>query len=522
MIQGLSGMTAAVTAPTLARIVMDCERRLQVSGVSAVEQSLEAERFDQALPLAFERRDDQLWIDPGKVLVRGDTFTVLVSYSGQPLVVDDFTGFHFKRTADGQPWICPSVQTVGAHTWWPCKASFFHPEDKNRRLFQNLTVPRGLTAAGIGRLLGVEEHAELTTWRWRHDYPLPTYAVSMAIAPYVELQESVDLPGLEEPLAVHYWVLPQDVEKARLQFAEVPELLRFFSELFGPYPFPRSKFALAQAPVWGMEHCTLIAYGNSFPAYLQQEGLPDPFEETNRLYDYILVHEAAHEWWGNTITAESWGDFWLHEGFATYAEALWVEKKLGQEAYLEFLEGKRRVPTTATVFRPLHGDAGQAYNGPHTNAIYDKGAQVLHMLRYVIGDAAFFAALKDFATDPRYRYGTASSLDFQRICEKHHGAELNSFFQPWLYGTGWPHYVVRAPVLEGARVQLEIECRGRSLFEYVMPVEVELHCEDGRVVRQRPLVRSGLNKLTVEAPAPVREVRYPGFRWILCRVSQVP
>ena len=137
--------------------------------------------------------------------------------------------------------------------------------------------------------------------------------------------ERVELPGCERPVLFRYYVLPESEEKARKQFAMVPELVRFFSEKFGPYPFPDDKFALAETPIWGMEHATVIAYGNSFPDAIRDTGAVDPYELRNKLYDYVLVHEAAHEWWGNAISAASWGDFWLHEGFSTYAEALWVE-----------------------------------------------------------------------------------------------------------------------------------------------------------------------------------------------------
>jgi aminopeptidase N len=296
----------------------------------------------------------------------------------------------------------------------------------------------------------------------------------------------------------------------------VPELLAFFGEKFGPYPFPDSKFAFAQSPIWGMEHSTIIAYGNSFPATRALEGEPDPFALRNQYYDYIVVHEAAHEWWGNAITARDWSDFWIHEGFATYAEALWVERLRGQEAMLDFMqEKKREIVPEASVYRPYHATAGEAF----ANVTYDKGAFVLHMLRYVMGDEIFFAALLDFATDPRFRYGSASTGDFQEVCEKHLGRSLREFFQPWIFGTGWPRYVVRPFQPGEGKVDLEILGRSDSYFPFRMPLDLELITADGSRIRHRVELKEGVNRFALPVAAPVKRVEYPGFRWMLCDVQ---
>ncbi len=518
-VRGVVGVSGVTVRDGVSEIVLDAERRLLIDGTSWVDgDDLFAEPLREVTSLSFRRTADQVRIELPGPLDRGEEFRVLVYYSGRPLRLDDFNGFHFSRTEDGAPWIGTSCQTIGAHTWWPCKSSFFHPEDKNERLQFRVTVPEGLTAVCNGRLESVTEHGGYRTFQWRHDYPQPTYSVAMNIAPYELIEETATLPGLEMPLQLHYYVLPKDVDKAALEFQVVPDLLRFFSEKFGPFPFPDSKFALVQSPIWGMEHSTVIAYGNSFPTYRRRHGLPDPFAIRNRRFDYILVHESAHEWFGNAVTVSDWGDFWLHEGFATYAEALWVEHRLGRGEMLAFVrESKPSIPKQATLFRPHRRDAGTAY----AEVLYEKGAYVLHMLRYVMGDDGFFAAMKEYCTSPEFRYGHATTGQFQRLCEKHYGESLRFFFQPWVYGTGWPHYIVRDAKREGSKAEIQVDARADALFPFRMPLDVEVRTAQGATV-QRHWLDEGSNKFTVTADSEIVSVEYPGLDWILCDVTRSP
>ncbi|MSR47456.1 MAG: M1 family peptidase [Planctomycetes bacterium] len=515
------GVTAGVvTAPTLEVIELDLAQPLVLQGAVEVHGDLFQKEFVPGAALVAERIDDRVRIQLPEALPRGARFQVGVWYSGRPQRQDDFNGFQWAVTPrDKLPWIASSCQTIGDHTWWPCKASYFHPEDKPDRVAVHVTAPSTLTAVSNGRLVDVERGAGVTTWRWRIDESIPTYAVAIAIGPYVEIKDEVELPGLKRPLPLRYWVLPESEEKARKQFAQVPELLTFFSEKFGPFPFPDAKFGLVETPIWGMEHATVIAYGNSFPDAIRGTGEVDPYELRNTHFDYVLVHEAAHEWWGNAVTAGSWGDFWLHEGFATYAEVLWVEHVHGLESAQEFMAAKKAgISDLATVFRPRRATAAAAYD----TQMYDKGAWLLHMLRYVMGEAKFFAAFKDFGSDPRWRRQTCSSADFQATCERHHGASLRAFFQPWLYGTRWPTYTVHQPKLEGTKATISIECKSNSLFKYEMPLDVEATCADGKVVKKRIIVATGANSVELTGDAPIQTIRWPGFRWILCDVKHVP
>jgi len=516
-VRGFSGIRAEVVADSLQTIVVDADSRLWVDSVHWCDGDLFAPELMRLMQLPFDRERLLIKVSLPRALDRGEIFTLIVRYAGTPLCKDSFNGFQFARTPSGEPWIVTSCQTLGAHTWWPCKASFFHPEDKHQRLLVNVTVPKGLVAVSNGNLEEERTEGDWTTFRWRNDYPLPTYCVALAIAPYRKIEAQCSLPELQAPLRLKYYVLEQDIDRARREFAVVPELLQFFTEVFGPYPFPQSKFGIAQAPIWGMEHSTVIAYGNSFPSSLKATD-EDPFAARNQGYDYILVHETAHEWWGNCVTTSTWADFWLHEGFATYAEALWVEHRLGREAYLDFFRTLRRnISSRETLFRPRAPTSAQAY---HT-VLYDKGAYFLHMLRRLMwteeqGDRPFFGAIKDFAIDSRFRYRNASAADFRALCERHHKSSLLKFFQAWLYGSGWPQYEVKKAVLADTRAEINVLCRSRSQFPFEWPLDIELGLADGTVRNHRVRIVEGTNSFALLAPLRIEAVRYPGFDWVLC------
>lgn len=519
-LRGVTGIAGVVVAETLSVVELDLAPPLLLQGVARISGDLFGKQLVTGDALAAEHDGERVRVTLPVALRRGDRFTLGVWYSGRPQRRDDFNGFQWTRTPVGkQPWIASSCQTIGDYTWWPCKASFWHPEDRADRVAVHVTAPTGLTAVSNGRLVDVEKGAGVTTWRWRLDHPVPTYAIAIAVGPFLKIEDSARLPGLDRPLLLQYFVLPESEAKARKQFAQVPELLTFFSEKFGPFPFADAKFGIVETPIWGMEHATVIAYGNSFPDAIRGTGEVDPYELRNTHFDYVLVHEAAHEWWGNAVTAGSWGDFWLHEGFATYAEALWVEHVHGLDEALDFMQAKKSgLSDLATVFRPRRATAAEAYD----TQMYDKGAWLLHMLRYVMGDAPFFAALKEFCSDPRWRSATCSSADFQAACEKQHGGSLRTFFQPWLYGTRWPTYTVHAPKLEGNKATVAIECKSAGRFHHEMPLEVEARCSDGSRLLKRFVVATGATTIEIEGKAPIQSLAWPGFRWILCDVRHVP
>lgn len=405
-------------------VELDLVAGLEVEGAAVGDASLRVEREGDRLACALPAP-----------LAEGETLSLTVRYAGHPRARDAFGGFHWRRAPGGEPWIGTSCQLPGAHLWWPCKASAFHPEDKPERVSVWITAPAGLTAVSNGRLDGVDElEGERRRWRWEHPYPLPTYSVTLNVGPYVEVAGEIEVEGVREPVPWLYWVLPQSVPKAELQFEQVPRLLRAFGEAFGPYPFPRAKFGVVETSFWGMEHSSAIAYGSSFPEWCRANEVEDPWAARNRDFDYILVHETAHEWWGNAVTARDWGDFWLHEGLATYAEGVWIEHERGRDAAdAWFAEQALQVLPLSTLARPRGASASEAYDP----GLYVRGACVLHTWRhYVDDDERWWRALQLF--QERHRYGNASTEDLRAAVAAATDRDWRRFVRQWIEGEGVP------------------------------------------------------------------------------------
>jgi aminopeptidase N len=509
-IEGTVGVQARVLADGLGELVLDCGEELEVREVRANPGPLE--EFDARPPaaLAFRREGARLACRLPQPAPAGTSLSVTVGYTARPGAANAFDGFHWERTPDGRPWVATSYQGLGAHNWWPCKASWFHPEDKPERIAVDLTVPPGLYAVSNGRLLERSIGADgWETFRWRHDYPLETYAVTLNVAPYVVIEQPLELEGLDAPVPMAWYVLPSDEDKARLQFAELPAVLEAFGAAFGPWPFPRSKVALVQTPFWGMEHSTAIAYGSSFPAWIALNGGDDPYAPRNRWFDFILVHEAAHEWWGNAVSAADWGDFWLHEGFATYAEGVFVERRDGREAADRFFAQMRRsVPRRGALYRGRGATSGEAYSP----ILYGKGGLVLNTLRhYVDDDEAWWRALRTF--NLRFRYSNATTEDFQAVLEEATGREWGRFFAEWVHGSGWPR--VRGSVRRGGPgLLVEIANDPPAPAGFQVPLDL-IWIEDEQPRSRRLWLEPGESRLEVACEAPPRDVRVAHLERVL-------
>lgn len=498
-IEGRVTLRARVGDEPLERFQLELLPDLEVRGVRLGEAELSVER--EGVHLVCHLPEPA---SPGREL------ELRIRYAGEPREQDRFSGFHWERTPSGAPWITTSCQGPGAHSWWPCKSSFFHPEDKpDEGVDVWITAPAGLTAVSNGRL---EERVDgmptwapplegdWTTFRWHHPYPLETYSVTLDVAPYVHHARELELPGLEAPVPFEYWVLPENAEKAAVQFAQVPELMRIYSEAFGPWPFPEAKIGYVETSFWGMEHSSAVAYGSSYPAWCAQHGEQDPYARRNRWYDYILVHESAHEWWGNAVSAEHWGHFWVHEGLGTYAEGVFVERTQGREAAERwFAENARRIPDRGALYRGDRPTSGEAYSG----LVYSKGAAVLHLLRHAVGDdEAWWRTLRAFQAE--FRYGNATTGDFRAVLERETEREWKTFFDDWFYGEGVPRLEGHVAADEDS---IEISLRvGQRPFH----VPFEVRWREGEKVRSKRLVLApGGNGLRVPCAAPPRDLELP-------------
>jgi aminopeptidase N len=286
------------------------------------------------------------------------------------------------------------------------------------------------------------------------NYPINNYLVTVNIAPYVRIEERYQgIDGtLDEPL--EFWAVPEYEQYARTMWRQMPRILEVLGRRFGEYPFFDDKFAVVHAPYYGMEHQTVVAYGALFT-------------DNDFGFDDLLLHEVAHEWWGNKITVADWADFWIQEGFATYAQALYVLDTLGESRYLDYMALLRqRVDHSHPVVQGRNLTPAQAYS----DEIYFKGAWMLHSLRWLLGDEDFFSVVWRFANDQEYAYGLVSSRDFAMLVFEVSGREIDWFWERYLYRAEEPGWRVKRR-LEGDRDRVTISWDDRD-FEMPLPVWV--------------------------------------------------
>ncbi len=432
--------------------------------------------------LGFEHEAGLLRIDLGDRRPAGDELAVRIAYGGQPRVAPNPPwegGFVWATTPSGAPWIATCCQMEGADLWWPCKD---HPSDKpDEGVDLWFTVPPPLVVASNGRFLGVEDGPEGTrTWRWRVTTPIANYCVALNAAPYVEVErEYTSVTGERWP--VTFWALPAHRHQAAAILPQFLEHLRWFEEKLGPYPFRADKYGIVETPHLGMEHQTIIAYGNRFR--------PDPWG-----FDWLHHHELAHEWFANLVTAPDWNDFWIHEGFATWMQKLYVEDLHGPEAYHRAMAEIRPAIRNTRPMAPREPrSSGQMYFADLSappgqrradDDIYFKGAWVLHTLRWLLGDEAMDQLLRRLCyPDPALEQVTdgrqchfATSEDVQHLAEEVSGRDLGWFFELYLRQPELPR--LEATVRDG---RLELRWRTPGDLPFPMPVEVEILGATARV-----------------------------------------
>ncbi|MDZ7372393.1 MAG: M1 family aminopeptidase [candidate division KSB1 bacterium] len=432
------------------------------AGTPSLRLDLVALRADSALvddvQVGIRQGSRQLEIALPRAASAGDTVRVRIFYHGRP-TNDGFGGFFFSPKA---------VFTVGegiysyppsmTHTWVACQD---HPSDK--ALFELIaTVPAPWTVASNGLLAQTFVRDQLATYHWRSRYPMAPYLFALAASLYDTLRQDLIL-ATGDTLPIVHFVYPEAKEAARKDFQNLPLALTVFARLFGPYPF--EKYGSAMVPCRGaMEHQTLTT-------------LSDALVDGSRRYERVFVHELAHQWWGDLVTLQEWADLWLNEGFASYAEVLFVESLYGRPAAQSilrefasryFAEEKRLGPFA--VYNPP-----AAYMWGAT--VYDKGAWVLHMLRFLVGDSAFFRILQRYRE--RFAFGNAATRDFQAVAEEVSGLPLDSFFDQWLYRSGHPILAVTWWQKMPGQLTVEItQLQDGPLF--ALPVEIETRGKDWR------------------------------------------
>jgi len=368
--------------------------------------------------IVYSHNNNKINIQLPVILNYGEEFNVTVYYQGVP-GSSGLGSFEFT-THQGNPIIWSLSEPYGSMDWWPCKDT---PEDKADSADIWITAHGFFTSASNGKLIEIVNNGNNTkTYKWKVSYPIATYLISVAMTNYDEYtHDYVALDG--SIMKLHHFTYPENwSETRRLQMEATSDMIHEFAKMFGEYPFLREKYGHAEFS-WGggMEHQTLT----SIVAF-----------STN-----LVSHELAHQWFGDMITCKDWHNIWLNEGFATYCEALYTEKKQGFNAYKSAMQGELSAAKNAvgTLYCQDIANVNNIFSGARS---YSKGAAVLHMLRWVIGDSLFFKTLYNYANHPQLKYGVAVTEDFKNVAEQTSNTNLDYFFNQWVYGEGYPRYNV--------------------------------------------------------------------------------
>lgn len=451
----------------------------------------------QWVPLEYQRPGGVIFIETGRMLARkGVEFRVRVQYGGAPRIAPNAPwdgGFTWSES-NGKPWFVTSCQGEGADLWWPCKD---HPSDKPESMDLSFTVPAGLVVATNGAHVKTETVGDKTTSQWHVSTPIANYSVALNVGPYVELTRTMDSVA-GDTIPIHFWVLEGNEKDGTAFLDEIVEHLAFLEDVCGPYPFRGDKYGVVETPHLGMEHQSIIAYGNKYKG--------DPTFD----YDWLHHHELAHEWWANLVTAKDWADFWIHEGIGTYMQPLYLERKFGRAAYEKKMKMDllRVLNKAATAPRPPRTTDSIYFAQSGADApggdIYYKGSWICHSLRWYLGDEAFFKVLRRWAyPDPASEKTTdgsasrfATTAELQEIAEKVSGKELGWFFDVYLRRGPLPKLIEER---DGSTLNLRWETPDDLPFP--MPVQVAI---DGVVRRvdipaQGATVEVGKAKVAVDS-----------------------
>jgi aminopeptidase N len=369
-----------------------------------------------ATPLKYEREINTVWVDFPERLKAGRTYAIDFFYSGTPKEIGRFGGFVFRKDPAGNDWIFTACEGEGAAVWWPNKDQW---RDEVENMDLSVALPNDLVDVSNGAFAGKTDLGDgYTRWDWKIHYPINNYDVSINAGKYVHFDDKLgDLP-------LDFYVLPGSLEKAKMQFAQAKPMIEAYEHYFGEYAFKKDGYKLIEVPYSGMEHQSAVTYGNHFAnGYLERDwtgvGVSPKF-------DFIIIHESGHEWFGNAVSAADVSDMWIHEGWTTYLECLYVERLFGREDAIKYTNGyKAKVRNREPIVtqRGIHRTPSQD--------MYFKGALFLNTLRSVVDDdTRWFALIHDVFQ--HFKYQNIFTEDLIRFVNAHLGQDLTPIFDEYL------------------------------------------------------------------------------------------
>lgn len=386
-------------------------------------------------PLALKRSGNLYYIEFPESISKGSQVQLELNFYGKPTEAKNPPwdgGWIWQKDKNGHPWVSVACQGLGASVWYPCKD---HQSDEPDSASLTIIVPDHLSAVGNGKLRSKQAAGTgKTAYTWAVTNPINNYNIIPYIGRYANWEETY--PGENGPLNCSYYVLDYNLDKAKKQFEQVQPMLKCFEHWFGPYPFYEDGYKLVESPHLGMEHQSAVAYGNQFEnGYLGRDLSGSGWGEK---FDFILIHESGHEWFGNNITTNDIADMWIHEGFTNYSEALYVDCVFGKEAGSEYVIGTRKLIRNDL---PIIGQYGVNHEG--SGDMYYKGGNLIHTIRHIIDDDEKFRFI---LRDMNKQFGKKSTdgAVLEAQISQHAGRDLSKVFDQYLRTTQIPtlEYVV--------------------------------------------------------------------------------
>jgi aminopeptidase N len=453
-IRGWNGITYRVTAPGK-ELQVDLMEPLRIDSV-----------IQQGRQLAVRQEGNAWFVTPTVQAAVDSSATIVVYYHGRPRIARRPPwegGFTWTSDSLGRPWIVTTDQGMGASAWWPNKDTQADEPDSQRVA---LTVPAPLKDVSNGRLRSTTPNADGTiTYEWFVTSPINNYAIAVATGHYAHWSETYQ--GEAGPLTFDFWPLDYHVEAAKRQFPQARTTLKCFEHWFGPYPWYRDGYKLIEVSNNGMEHQSAVAYGNGYAnGYRGRDGSGTGL---GMKWDFIIVHETAHEWWGNNLTTSDLADMWVHESFANYSENLYTECLFGKEDGARYVIGTRRlIRNDEPIVPPENG-----VNAQGSGDMYVKGGNMLHTIRQLVGDDEKWRGILR-GINSTFRHQIVTGQQVQDYISRQSGIDLSKVFQQYLTTTD-------VPVLEYQLARGSLRYRWADVVDgFAMPVDVQLGGSDRR------------------------------------------
>jgi len=405
-----------------------------------------------AIELKYERDSGAVFVDFPETLHSGRVYSIDFYYSGNPVETGRFGAIAFRKDPSGHPWINTACEGIGASVWWPNKDQW---RDEVESMRISVSIPNALVDVSNGKFLGKTDLGDgYTRWDWLVQYPINNYDVSLNIGNYEHFADRLG------SLPLDFYALPEHLPQAKKQFAQAKGMIEAYQHYFGEYPFKKDGYKLIEAPYSGMEHQSAVTYGNHFAnGYLERDwtgvGISPRF-------DFIIIHESAHEWFGNSITAADVSDMWIHEAWATYLETLYVEYMYGRDDGLKYLNGyQSKVRNRA----PIITQRGVNREPPQDQ--YFKGALFINTLRSIVNDdRRWWTLLHDFYQ--HFKYRNIMTEDVVGYFNRKTGMDLTPVFDEYLRHAALP---VLELTFDGAQGTVSYRWKADEAG-FAMPVKV--------------------------------------------------